>query len=81
MRETPEKGNSMEVWWKTSKHKGGGKQHTKTHARERDMCQRPGEDCGRSYTAVLSLQSHIFFFMRKNTCLSVNVLAVAKDLQ
>lgn len=25
----------MEVWWKTSKHKGKGKQHTKTHAAEK----------------------------------------------
>lgn len=47
---------------KTFKRKDYLKQHMKIHAPERDMCRCPREGCGRTYTTVFNLQSHILAF-------------------
>ncbi|XP_011358541.1 transcription factor IIIA, partial [Pteropus vampyrus] len=51
-----------EVCQKTFKRKDYLKQHMKIHAPERDMCRCPREGCGRTYTTVFNLQSHILAF-------------------
>lgn len=47
---------------KTFKRKDFLKQHMRIHAPERDMCRCPREGCGRTYTTVFNLQSHILSF-------------------
>ncbi|XP_029899123.1 transcription factor IIIA [Aquila chrysaetos chrysaetos] len=48
--------------YKTFKRKDYLKQHQKTHAVEREVCQCPREGCGRTYTTIFNLQSHILSF-------------------
>ncbi|KAJ7401219.1 transcription factor IIIA-like protein [Pitangus sulphuratus] len=47
---------------KTFKRKDYLKQHQKTHAVEREVCRCPREGCGRTYTTLFNLQSHILSF-------------------
>lgn len=50
------------VCQKTFKRRDYLKQHMKTHAPQRDVYRCPREGCGRSYTTVFNLQSHILSF-------------------
>ena len=38
------------------------KQHMRMHAPEQNLCRCPWEDCGHTYTTVVTLQSHILSF-------------------
>ena len=53
---------TCDVCQKTFKRKDFLKQHMRIHAPERDVCRCPREGCGRTYTTVFNLQSHILSF-------------------
>ncbi|XP_066872839.1 transcription factor IIIA isoform X2 [Kogia breviceps] len=53
---------TCDVCQKTFKRKDFLKQHMRIHTPERDVCRCPREGCGRTYTTVFNLQSHILSF-------------------
>ncbi|XP_030618303.1 transcription factor IIIA [Delphinapterus leucas] len=62
VREAHKEDITCDVCQKTFKRKDFLKQHMRIHAPERDMCRCPREGCGRTYTTVFNLQSHILSF-------------------
>ncbi|XP_012413890.1 transcription factor IIIA [Trichechus manatus latirostris] len=62
VRETHKEEVRCEVCRKTFKRKDYLKQHRRMHAPERHVCRCPRGGCGRTYTTVFNLQSHILSF-------------------
>uniref|UniRef100_A0A8C0DDY5 Transcription factor IIIA n=1 Tax=Balaenoptera musculus TaxID=9771 RepID=A0A8C0DDY5_BALMU len=62
VREAHKEDITCDVCQKTFKRKDFLKQHMRIHAPERDVCRCPREGCGRTYTTVFNLQSHILSF-------------------